>query len=971
MSSTSTSIQALQHDLDLPIDRSTLSLLEQSVDAVWIVGLDGRIVYATASVQKTYSLGPVPLGQTLDQLEFFDTRIPVVCDYLQALQDHKHYQNDQFLFSFKHRAPSVARVVGQPLFDSEGQYKGYLTSAIDLGGSGVVNYMRDRLAVHGDQAVNQPEYELDHFVQTLQQTLGIDSVMISGVEGSKMDVLSFYQRGVKQPVYALDIHGTPCEKTLEQGSYIVLRDMPRHYADVSKLMEAETYMGYRLDDVQGKPMGLLCAFHGQELVPVEVVAQVLDSASTLIAPVLSHYLGGKRFNDQTSALTQAYRLAKVGTWLNYPGRGTKPRWSPETFEVWGLAEGQEPDLKLMFDQVHPEDQEKVAYHWNNLESIGSYTLEYRITDSHGRIKWLLESAETELDEQGAYRRVVGVIQDISEQKRDEEQLRTLAHAVFESSSIVYTLDRRARIVDCNPAFEECTGYSREEVLGQPGTILNTANTPRVLYWGLWRKLLSGQEWRGETENKRCNGEHYWAQTVITPVRNSNGEVISYLCVQEDITEKKRQDAMLRHQAYHDGLTGLANRRKVQEELEELLKKQQAVSLLFIDLDGFKYVNDSLGHIVGDGLLQRVGKRLQSTIREADLLARLGGDEFLVVLESNSDAELTAERILKVLSHPFEISGRIMHLGASIGIVTSPDDGDTSEVLLRNADAAMYHAKSKGKNTYSVFSSDIYRHSARRMQLEIGLRHALQRGELRLHYQPQKFLADGRLFGAEALCRWYSHELGDVSPSEFIPLAEEIGLIDDLGDWVVREALRSCRQWREAGVEDVVVSINVSPRQLRSDSLLTTISGALKEFRLPASALCVEVTETLLMDSYDKAQSLLNSLRELGVSLAIDDFGVGYSSLSYLKRFPFDSLKIDRSFVGDMENNEDDHTLIRTIVQLGHNLGLKVVAEGVENQAQQDLLTAIGCDAIQGYWLSKPIDGDSFLDLVVEQTVVSC
>lgn len=971
MSSTSTPVQAFQRELDLPIDASTLTLLEQSVDVVWIVGADGRIIYATASVQEIYSLAPVPLGQSLDQLEYFDSSIPAVAAYLNAAEQRQSYQSDQFFFTFKHRAPSVARLTGQPLFDGDGKYQGYLTSAIDLGGSGVVGYMRDLLAVHGEPGINQPEYELDHFAQTLQQTLGIDSVMISSVEGSKQDVLSFYQHGVKQPLYAFDSHGTPCEKTLEQGSYIVMRDLSRHYGDVSSLMSADTYMGYRLDDVQGKPMGMLCAFHNQELVPVDVVAQVLDSAATLIAPVLSHYLGSKRVNDQTSALTQAYRLAKVGTWLNYPGRGTKPRWSPETFEVWGMSVEQEPDLRKMFDQVHPDDKEKVAHHWNNLETIGSYTLEYRITDSKGHQKWLLESAETELDKQGTYRRVVGVIQDISEQKRDEEQLITLAHAVFESSSIVYTLDRRARIVDCNPAFEECTGYHREEVLGQPGTILNTPNTSRVLYWGLWRKLLSGLEWRGETENKRRNGEHYWAQTVITPVRSSNGEVISYLCVQEDVTEKKQQDALLRHQAYHDGLTGLANRRKVQEQLEELVKQQQAVSLLFIDLDGFKYVNDSLGHIVGDGLLQRVGKRLQSTIRDADLLARLGGDEFLVVLESNSDAELTAQRILKVLSHPFEVSGRIMHLGASIGIVTAPDDGDSAEVLLRNADAAMYHAKSKGKNTYSVFSSDIYRHSARRMQLEIGLRHALQRGELRLHYQLQKSLADGRLIGAEALCRWYSHELGDVSPAEFIPLAEEIGLIDDLGDWVVREALRSCRQWRLEGAEDMVVSINVSPRQLRSESLLTTISNALKAFNLPASALCVEVTETLLMDSYDMAQSLLNSLRELGVTLAIDDFGVGYSSLSYLKRFPFDSLKIDRSFVGDMENNDDDHTLVRTIVQLGHNLGLKVVAEGVENQAQQELLTEIGCDTIQGYWLSKPVEGERFLELISQHQVVSC
>jgi diguanylate cyclase (GGDEF)-like protein/PAS domain S-box-containing protein len=950
----------------LPVDSNSLALLEQTVEAVWLLGVDDCLVYVTDKAEQYYRHTPDEmLGKTLADLEFFDTQDICTEEYIAAITMRQPFSSDRFILRYQHRIPNVVRLVGYPIYNEQGTYAGYFSSAVDMGSGGLTSYIRDELSRLSQGKTVTPQQELDLIARVIHETLGLDAIVISSVQGSKMDVLSFYHASQARATLSLDSHNTPCEITLKQGHCYIEDDLATRFPQQALPIDASTYLGHRLNNPQGKAIGLLCAYHTKPLQPAELVKEVFESVGALAAPFLSHYLDNKRVNDQNLALNQAYRLAKVGAWLNYPGRGVNPYWSAETYDVWGEDKSSKPNLRKMFQQVHSDDRDRVYYHWNNLKTLGNYTLEYRITDREGRLKWLLESAETEYDAEGNYKRVVGVIQDISAQKRNEEQLRTMAHAVFESSNIVYSLDLKAKVVDCNPAFEECTGYSREEVLGQSGTILNMPDTPRALYWGLWRQLLSGQEWRGETENKRRSGEPYWAKTVITPVRNTHGEIISYLCVQEDITEKKQQEAMLRHQAYHDGLTGLPNRLQVQEQLSNLLDKHEPVSLLFIDLDGFKHVNDSMGHQVGDGLLQRVAKRLQATVRNADMLARLGGDEFVVVLESNSQAELTAERILKVLSHPFEVAGRIMHLGASIGIVSAPDDGDSADVLMRNADAAMYHAKSNGKNTYCVFSNDIYRDSARRMQLEIGLRHALHRQELSLHYQAQQLLETGKVLGAEALCRWHSKELGNVSPEEFIPLAEEIGLIDDIGAWVVGEALRNCRLWRDNGSPDAIVSINVSPRQFRSESLLSTIADALAKYQLPASALCVEVTETLLVDSYDQAQAMLSSLQALGVFLAIDDFGVGYSSLSYLKRFPFDTLKIDRSFIRDMETNEDDYTLVRTIIQLAHNLGLKVVAEGVEKKAHQELLSVIGCDAIQGYWLSRPVSADTFVEMMSE------
>ncbi len=963
-------IRSQNPDIELPLSPQTLQLLEGTVDGLWLIDSNDHICYYYTAIDYTYEGLSLSLqDRPVYELIIFSSEFQCVKDCLQAIKNREAYQCNNFMIRYQQRIPHVVRFSGHPLYDEQQNYLGFLGTIVDLGRAGVIQFIRDEVLRQLGQIQGQPLGQLNALVAVVREKLLLDAIFVCAVDGNELEVLACSQAmGPEIDVNNFAIADTPFATVLTEGRCLIDTKLLGIDAQLAHHLGNEycfdSFIGYRLEDVEGNTIGVIAALHRHSLQPVDIYADVFTSLCVFVAPRLNYYLSTERANEQNQALTQAYRLAKVGSWVKYAGVKGKLKWSSETYSVWGVNDDYVPNLKKLFRQVHPDDRQQVGHYWNQLKKLGGYTQKYRIFDHQGKLRWILESAEVEYDSEGRYVRAVGVMQDITEQERDEEKLRTLAYAVFESSNIVYSLDNRARIVECNPAFEACTGYSREEVIGQPVSVIFPHDAAPALFWQLARELLVGHEWRGETEHRRRNGEIFSAKTLITPVCNSSGEIISYLCVQEDITEKKERDAQLHFQAYHDALTGLPNRHQVHTEVNVRLSRNEIFSLLFIDLDGFKYVNDSLGHMTGDDLLKRVGKRLQASIRDRDMLARLGGDEFLVVLESNSDAQITAERILKTLSYKFVINGRIMHLGGSIGIVHAPQDGESAEVLIRNADAAMYHAKANGKNTYSIFSGDIYHHTARRLQLETGLRHALKLGELSLYFQPQQSLVDGSLLGAEALCRWHSLELGVVSPVEFIPLAEELGLIDEIGDWVVAEALRNCRLWRDRGASGAVVSINVSPRQFRTDGLLATIASGLERYHLPPSALFVEVTETLLMDNYEQALTLLALIRDMGVSLAIDDFGVGYSSLSYLKRFPFDSLKIDRSFVGEMELVADDFTLVKTIIQLAHNLSLKVVAEGVENINQQQLLTEVGCDAVQGYFISYPLPAKDFVDYIL-------
>jgi diguanylate cyclase (GGDEF)-like protein len=446
----------------------------------------------------------------------------------------------------------------------------------------------------------------------------------------------------------------------------------------------------------------------------------------------------------------------------------------------------------------------------------------------------------------------------------------------------------------------------------------------------------------------------------------------YIASFADISERKASEARIDYLAHHDALTGLVNRYNLENRLDQALlsahRDNLRVAVMFIDMDRFKTINDSLGHYVGDQLLIEVGRRLHDCVRESDIVARLGGDEFIVVLTritDEMDAAPLADKILRSLGQPYVFDGKEMHTSPSIGIAVYPSDGEDGPTLMKNADTAMYHAKDHGRNNVQYFTSAMNAAASERLGLENDLHQALRSGQMYLHYQPQVHAHDGRCFGVEALARWRHPLLGDVSPLKFIPIAEESGLIEALGNWVLEEACRQLGAWRAEGIGDLRMAVNLSAQQLRSPGLVQAVDALLKRHGLKGSDLELEITESVAMENPERAIGQLQGLRDLGIQLAIDDFGTGYSSLAYLKRLPIQVLKLDRTFVRDIETDPSDAEISAATLALAHNLDLKVTAEGVESEAQRDYLLRHQCDFMQGFLFSKPLPAEEALKYIRE------
>ena len=584
----------------------------------------------------------------------------------------------------------------------------------------------------------------------------------------------------------------------------------------------------------------------------------------------------------------------------------------------------------------------------------------------GSRRWLWVNAKPFFDdESGELRGVVSTLADITLNREHEEQ-RRLALTVFRNSveAIVVT-DAEERILSVNHAFTEVTGHLAEDVIGKTPRLLGSGLHSREFYEAMWRDLRILGAWKGEIQDRRKNGSIYPVSLSISTVRDSNGRITHYVAVFSDITERKASEARIAYLAQHDALTGLPNRALLRDRLDQALahatRQGKRIALMFLDLDRFKTINDSLGHVTGDKLLQGVAGRLRQCIRETDTVSRQGGDEFIIVLtdiDSPDEAGRVAAKILDQLDPAFDVDGQQLRTSFSIGVALFPEDGPNPETLMKNADTAMYHAKESGRNTYRFFDERMNVNTLERLQLENGLRQALTRHELQLAYQAQVDLVSGRIIGLEALLRWASESLGNVPPSRFIPLAEECGLIIPIGDWVLREACRQARQWQDAGLAPVPVGVNLSALQFRRSDIVAGVAAALDESGLAGHWLELELTESLLMESGPDVILTLGKLKALGVRLSIDDFGTGYSSLAYLKRFPVDRLKIDQSFVRDLAQDPDDAVIIRTIIQLGHNLRLEVIAEGTETLEQMDFLRREGCTAAQGYLFSRPVPAEA-------------
>ena len=535
-------------------------------------------------------------------------------------------------------------------------------------------------------------------------------------------------------------------------------------------------------------------------------------------------------------------------------------------------------------------------------------------------------------------------------------------------------DERSRIIAVNPAFSQITGYTLEDIAGSTPAVLGSGRQSASFYREMWATLEREGQWQGEIWNRRKDGEVYPEWLSITAVRNAAGESSHYIGIFSDITDRKAAEARIHHLAHHDALTNLPNRTLLQDRLEQAIlqsrRNRRHAAVLFIDLDRFKLINDTLGHDVGDGLLAQVAQRCLACVRDTDTVARQGGDEFVIVLpelEQAQDAAMVARKLVSELGKPYLLGVHELTVTASVGIAIYPDDGRNASMLLRNADAAMYGAKSDGRNAYQFYSSELNTASLGELLLENQLRGALNRGELLLYYQPKVSAASGRIDGAEALLRWHHPELGMLAPGRFVPAAEEAGLIVPIGEWVLRTACRQLRAWLDAGIEPVSVAVNLSAQQFAHQDLVGLVESVLAETGLPAGLLELELTETMLMRDVDRATEVLSRLRALGVRLSIDDFGTGYSSLAYLKRFEVDVLKIDRSFVHDIRSDGADGKIAAAVIALAHSLGQQVVAEGVETEYQRDYLARHRCDVFQGYLFGRPMPGeDLFARLEAEQ-----
>ncbi|WP_082493750.1 EAL domain-containing protein [Massilia sp. Leaf139] len=562
---------------------------------------------------------------------------------------------------------------------------------------------------------------------------------------------------------------------------------------------------------------------------------------------------------------------------------------------------------------------------------------------------------------------VWVFADISERKQSEEKLRLSSTVLEHIADGVMVVDVYGMIVTVNPAFSHITGFASSEVVGKSWSVTRSTRHDPDLFWNMWRQLSESGFWRGELWSTRKDGETYLEWLTVSTVRNDEGRVTHYVGVFSDITRLKESQEKLDYLAHHDPLTSLPNRLLFNDRLLHAIgratRENQQLAVMFIDLDRFKNVNDTLGHHVGDELLKQVATALGERLRDGDTLARLGGDEFIVLLENvdgSYGAGQVACKMMALFEQPFLVSNHELFVTGSIGISLFPGDGQDGNVLVKNADVAMYQAKSRGRNGYQFYSPEMDGEGVERLRMEALLRRAIERNEIYLHYQPQVEIDSGRLIGVEALVRWHNPELGPVSPVRFIPMAEDTGFINQIGEWVLFEACRQMVRWDEAGLAVPKMAVNLSVRQVERGAMAAQVAQALAETRLAPRRLQLEVTESVIMNTGD-ALAFVHELHAIGVGLAIDDFGTGYSSLAYLKQLPVDVLKIDRSFIKDIAVDSNDEAIAIAIIQLGKSMNLSVIAEGVENVEQAAFLLRHGCARAQGYLYGRPVAPGELLE----------
>ncbi len=690
--------------------------------------------------------------------------------------------------------------------------------------------------------------------------------------------------------------------------------------------------------------------------------KLFDSIARCLKDALNPWLHIRELKKSRSALEEAQHIAKIGSWdLDFLKNTLS--WSDEIYRLFG----QKPQdfaatYEAFIEAVHPNDRALVnTAYTESLKNKTPYNIVHRLLLKDQTIKYVSEWCETYYDASGVAIRSIGTVQDITQQRQTEEKLRQSAVIVDNMADAVIITDKTNKIIEVNRAYLEITGYRRADVIGQDPKLLRSDVHDQMFYANLWRDLLGRGFWQGELWDRRKCGEIFPTWATITAVQDEEGYSSNFIQVFSDISSIKRSQDKIDFLAHHDPLTHLPNRLLCHDRLKHALavanRNKTQVAVVVLDLDRFKNINDSLGHTVGDIILQETSKRIQENIRASDTISRLGGDEFVIIIEhihKIQNVSPVARKLLKMFSSPFVVNDQTLHLTASLGISLYPNDGREGETLIRNAETAMYRAKEEGRNNFQFYTTSLTMAASERLNIETALHHALNNNEFLLHYQPQYDLKTRKVTGLEALIRWENPELGLVPPDRFIPSAEDTGLILPIGEWVLETACRQMKAWLKSGYDLQYVSVNVSVIQIQRGEIVKTIKRVLKKTGLPAHCLGLEITESTAMQEVDRVIQDLGELSALGIEISIDDFGTGHSSLSYLKKLPIKHLKIDRAFVKDIPENKDDMAIARAIIALGQSLELGIIAEGIETEAQETFLKELSCNAGQGYLFSRPL-----------------
>jgi len=708
---------------------------------------------------------------------------------------------------------------------------------------------------------------------------------------------------------------------------------------------------------------------------VEARTQDLSEANDLLQQQMRvQSQDHKALQCSEARLAEAQRIARIGH-FEWSVIDDSMIWSEQIYRILQLPTKAGSHSQTDFlARVAQEDRDFVSESLRRaIRGREPYDIEHRLQLDEGVIRFVRHQGDVSLDADNNVTRIVGTLRDITERRLAEIEMRKLSAAIEQTADGIMITDQNGIIEYVNPAMYQMTGYSKEELIGQTPAVLKSDKQSSSFYQRLWKTIQRGVVFNEVVINKHKSGRLYYEEKTITPQKNEQGEIISYISSGKDITERMEAQERLYHLAHHDSLTGLPNRVLFQNRLEQSINRarwrDRVLAVMFLDIDRFKVINDTLGHNVGDLLLNEMAQRLSECVRDDDTVARFGGDEFVIILNdlaSVEDIPGVASKILNSFSAVFECEDRELFVTCSIGISLYPEDGANGQVLTKNADAAMYLAKRKGKNAFQFYTEEDEHQAIERLTLESSLRRALERDEFRLFYQPQLGLSSCKVEGYEALLRWQHAEHGLISPAHFIPLLEDTGMIIPVGKWVLHTACAQEKANQKAGHSAKKVAVNISIHQFRDKDFVQMVAHTLTATGLEPQYLELEVTEGVLIDDIGETAAKLHELHNMGISLSIDDFGTGYSSMSYLRRLPFDLLKIDRSFVTDVTTNSDDAAITSAIITLAHSIGLSVIAEGVETTEQLSFLDQLGCDSIQGYLCSPPLPADQFVELKVDQ-----